>query len=140
MDNYLRLIPRAVAALVLFSSAAYAEDVNGLLPKADAAAGKAKAQICLACHTAEKGAPNKIGPNLWGVEGREIGSVAGYTYSSGMQAMRGQKWTVEHFDTYLTNPAAYVKGNKMAFAGVKNAQERANIIAWLRTLADKPAK
>ena len=139
MPRFVQLLS-GVAVMVSLSSAAFAEDITALLAKSDANAGKAKAAVCLACHTADKGGAAKIGPNLWGTEGRPIASVAGYTYSSGMQGMKAQKWTVENLDQYLTAPATFVKGNKMAFPGIKNAQDRANIIAWLRTLADKPAK
>lgn len=129
-----------VAVMACLSPAAFAEDINTLLAKADANAGKAKAAVCLACHTTEKAGAAKIGPNLWGIEGRPIASVAGYTYSPALQGMKAQKWAVENLDQYLAAPATFVKGNKMAFPGVKNAQERANLIAWLRTLGDKPAK
>lgn len=129
-----------VAVMASLSTSAFAEDITAYLAKADANAGKAKAAVCLACHTTEKGAAAKIGPNLWGIEGRPIASFAGYTYSTAMQGMKAQKWTVDNLDQYLTAPATFVKGNKMAFPGVKNAQDRANIIAWLRTLGDKPAK
>lgn len=128
----------SAASVIAIASGAVAEDtVASLLPKADAAAGKAKAAICLTCHSVDKGAANKIGPNLWGIVDKPIASASGYTYSTSMQGKKADKWTVENLDQYLAAPAAFAKGNKMAFAGVKNVQERANIIAWLKTLADK---
>lgn len=111
------------------------------LKTADAAAGEKTAKVCAACHVFDKTGTNKVGPGLWGVIGRKPASHAGFTYSAGMTTFGGahDAWTYEMLDAYLTNPKAEVPGNKMAFAGLKKAEDRANVIAYLRTLADEPA-
>lgn len=108
-----------------------------LLAKADAKKGEADTKPCQACHNFEKGAGPKIGPPLWGVVGRPKGSVAGFDYSAGMKA-KGGNWTFEDINTFITNPAAYVSGTKMTFAGEPDAAKRADILAYLRTLSDNP--
>lgn len=112
------------------------EDITPYLAKADVAKGKTTAKACLVCHSFEKGAPNKLGPTLWNIVNHERASVTGYAYSPSMSAMKGQKWTQQDLSNYLTSPMTYAKGTKMAFAGIKNPQERANVIAWLATLTD----
>lgn len=100
----------------------------------DAAAGeKVFKRFCTTCHIAtEKGSPRQ-GPTLWGVVGRKAGSVEGFRYTSANKNS-GLTWTPEELDKYLTDPRAVVPGTAMAFAGVKNPEERANLIAYLATL------
>lgn len=97
----------------------------------DAAAGEKVFNQCKACHTIEAG-KNRVGPSLHGVVGRAAGSVEGFQYSPAMKSS-GLTWTPETLDKYLADPKAAVPGNKMAFAGLKNAEDRANVIAYLST-------
>lgn len=113
-----------------------------LLATADADAGKSAFRPCAACHTAEKGGPNRVGPNLWGVINRPIASHEGFSYSAGMREFsQGSSvaWDFEHISQFLKAPRSYVSGTSMAFAGIKNPQQEANLIAYLRTLSDDPA-
>ena len=105
------------------------------LAAADAAKGQNSAKKCLACHVFEKGGPNKIGPDLYGIVEREKAHHEGFNYSAGMKG-KGGKWTYEDLDHFLENPKGFVPGTIMAFAGVPNPQERANILAYLKTLSD----
>lgn len=107
-------------------------------PDAGMATFKAK---CATCHTPESGGPNKAGPNLWGIVNRPIASHEGFGYSAGMKAFAetAKNWDYEHLSQFLTAPKATVKNTAMAFAGVKKLEERADLIAYLRTLADSPA-
>lgn len=123
------------------AAAAPAAELPPISPKlasANVDAGKAIFQkVCSTCHTIDKGGPNKVGPNLWGVVGRKKGSHEGFSYSSGMEA-KGGDWTYEDIDHMIFKPTAYIKGTKMAFAGLPKEQERADVIAFLRTMSDSP--
>jgi cytochrome c len=113
-----------------------------LLPSADAAAGESAFRPCAACHTAEKGGANKVGPNLWDVVNRTVASHEGFSYSAGMREFsKGgeEHWTFENLSGFLKSPRSYVSGTSMAFAGIRNPQQEANLIAYLRTLSDSPA-
>ncbi len=107
------------------------------LAQANAKAGERISKKCAACHDLTQGGPNKIGPNLWGVVGRQVASHEGFKYSQAMQDFGGQ-WTYEHLDAFLTSPKALVPGTAMGFAGLKKPQDRANLLAYLRTLSDNP--
>jgi cytochrome c len=114
------------------------KQVLAALPKASADNGHDIFKRCLQCHTADKGGPNRVGPNLWGIVGRARAARPGFAYSEAMKSHAGN-WTFEELATYLHDPKADIPGNKMAFAGLKDNAELADLLAYLRTLADQPA-
>jgi cytochrome c len=116
------------------------EAIAPLLASANAQAGQAVAKQCTACHTFEKGGPNRVGPNLWGIVGGPKTHMQGFGYSQAMQdfAKKGP-WDYEALNKFLYDPKADVPGTRMTFAGVKKTQDRANLVAWLRTQSDNPA-
>jgi cytochrome c len=99
----------------------------------NAANGKTVFSRCAICHTAAKGGGNRIGPPLFGVVGRKAGTAPGFNYSSAMRAF-GKVWTPPLLDPYLTHPQMVVPGTKMSFAGLSNAGQRADVIAYLQSL------
>jgi cytochrome c len=108
------------------------------LASANVEAGKALFQRqCATCHTTDKGGPNKVGPNQWDIVGRKKASHEGFSYSSALQA-KGGEWTYDDINHMIFKPQAFVRGTKMAFAGLPKEQERADIIAYLRTMNDNP--
>ncbi|MEL6062588.1 MULTISPECIES: c-type cytochrome [unclassified Methylobacterium] len=113
------------------------EPIAVRLASANVEKGEAGTKACHACHNFEKGGPNKVGPDLYGVVERPKGSHPGFEYSAAMKE-KGGTWTYADLDEFLTNPKGYVKGTKMAFAGIASPQERANVIAYLRKNADDP--
>jgi cytochrome c len=113
-------------------------DFATVIPAADAMAGASIAERCGACHDWTKGGPNKIGPNLYGVVGRMRASHPGFDYSSAMKA-KGGTWTYAELFQFLRQPQVFIPGTKMTFAGLPKAQDRLNVIAFLRTQADSPA-
>jgi cytochrome c len=122
----LKSLPLALAALTIASTAALADG--------DAAKGEKVSKICAACHSfTEK--TNKVGPYLSGVVGRPVATAEGYNYSEPMKtyAASGAVWDDAALDKYLENPKAVVPGGKMAFAGVKKPDQRADLIAFLKT-------
>lgn len=113
-------------------------DFATALPAADVKAGQSISTRCQQCHDLSKGGPNKIGPNLWGVVDRPRASHPGFDYSSAMKS-KGGSWTYDELFKFLKQPQAYIPGTKMTFAGLRSAQDRVNLIAYLRTQSDSPA-
>ena len=114
------------------------QPIEALLASASAEKGQATAKQCQACHTLEKGGANRVGPNLWGIVDRPRASEAGFNYSAAMKGKAG-KWTYDELSKFLTSPRNYIPGTAMSFAGLARETQRADMIAYLRTLADNPA-
>ena len=112
-----------------------------LLAKADAAAGQKKAAICSTCHSFGKGEASKpTGPNLWGVVGRVHAADKDFEYSAANKDLgaKGEKWTYDAIFDFIKNPKGYLPGTKMTFIGMPKAEDRAAVLAYLRTLSDDP--
>ena len=137
-NKFIILSAVALAFSAVFMNTASADDINKLLATADVAAGEQAAHPCIVCHTFKKGEPNKVGPNLWNVVGGPRAHLDGFNYSDALKDMHTQKWTYDALDQWLTNPRKFAPSTKMPFAGISDAQTRANLIAWLRTLSDNP--
>ena len=114
------------------------EPIAVRLAKADPAKGERAVAACKACHTFEKGGANKVGPHLFDVYGRNEGSVAGFGYSAAMKGRADKTWDADALDHFLKSPKAYVPGTIMAFAGIAKPDTRADVVAYLNTLADAP--
>jgi cytochrome c len=117
---------------------AVVEPVSGLLTAADPAKGAELFKKCGACHTADKGGEAKVGPNLWGIVGNKHGHMEGYAYSDAIKAMADKEWTYEELNAFLASPKTHIPGTKMTFPGLKKVEDRASVIAYLRTMADTP--
>jgi len=117
------------------------EPIGPLLASADAAKGKEIAnRLCVACHTFNKGDPNRIGPNLYDVFAEPIAEGHNdYPFSSALKAHEKEKWTAELLNAWLANPQDFAHGTKMTFVGLPKAKDRADVIAYLDSLSDHPA-
>ena len=113
------------------------EPIEKLLQTASVEKGAAAAKKCAACHTFEKGGPNRVGPNLFGIVERARASEAGFNYSAAMKG-KGGKWTYDDLNKFIANPKGFVPGTAMGFAGIPKDRERADVIDYLHTLADSP--
>ena len=118
--------------------AAVEKPIAFYLASADPVKGAASFKKCAACHTITKGGANGIGPNLYGIVGADHAHVAGFGYSSVMVAKKGEPWTFDGLSSWIQSPKTYMPGNKMSFAGIGKAEERANILAYLNQNSDKP--
>ena len=114
-----------------------AVDIKALLAMGDLAHGEKVFKKCTACHMIAAGGKNMIGPNLWSVIGRQAGIVSDYKYSKAMVAY-GKEWTFEEMNSYLIKPQTYVKGTKMAFAGLRKEKDRASVILYMNSKSDSP--
>jgi len=112
-------------------------DISSLMAMGDAAAGKKIFKKCAACHSITKGGKNKIGPALYNVVGRKVGEVTDYKYSKALAAY-DKEWNFEELNGFLIKPAKYIKGTKMAYAGLKKEKDRASIIKYLNQNSDIP--
>lgn len=115
-----------------------ADPILAMLAEADITRGQKVSKACAACHNFEKGGPNGVGPNLYGVVGRKKQSVAGFTYSGSLNSQGGDVWTYAELNKFLWKPKKYAPDTKMGFIGLKKPEDRAAIVAWLRTLSGSP--
>src|SRR5579872_441963 len=114
------------------------EPIEKLLQTASVQKGEASAKKCVACHTFAKGDKNGVGPNLYGIVGDKKGEGRGFNFSAPMKA-KGGTWTIDDLNQFLPSPKGYIPGTGMGFAGIPKDSERADILAYLNSLADKPA-
>ena len=112
-------------------------DIMALLASANASEGEKVFKKCASCHSISRGGKNKIGPALWGVIGRQVGTVAEYKYSKSLIAY-GKKWSFEEMNGFLIKPKEWIPGTKMAFAGLKNEKDRASLILYMNSQSDQP--
>tara|TARA_B100000963_G_scaffold310349_1_gene286800 strand:- start:3522 stop:4064 length:543 start_codon:yes stop_codon:yes gene_type:complete len=112
-------------------------DIKKLLAMGNLDHGQKIFKKCSACHMIASDGKNMIGPNLWGVIGRKAGSISDYKYSKAMVAY-GKEWSFEEMNSYLIKPQAYIKGTKMAFAGLRKEKDRASVIIYMNSKSSSP--
>ena len=112
-------------------------DIAALIAMGDIATGEKVFKKCAACHSIVKGGKNNIGPALYNVVGRDVGVISDYKYSKALAAY-GKAWTFEELNGYLLKPAKWIKGTKMAFAGLRKEKDRASVILYLNQNSDNP--
>ena len=112
-------------------------DISSLMALGDLTHGEKVFKKCAACHSIVKGGKNNIGPALYNVVGRKVGAVSDYKYSKALSAYE-KEWTFEELNGYLIKPAKWIKGTKMAFAGLRKEKDRASVILYLNQNSDSP--
>ena len=119
------------------SSSVQTVDIAALLALGTAEHGQKVFKKCSACHSIKKGGRNNIGPALYSVLGRNMGALQDYKYSKALIAF-GKDWTFEEMNNFLIKPTSYIKGTKMAFAGLKKEKDRASVILYMNANSDRP--
>ncbi|MCO5130437.1 MAG: cytochrome c family protein [Xanthobacteraceae bacterium] len=119
------------------AAAEKSEPIEKLLQTASVEKGATVAKKCAACHTFEKGGPNRVGPNLYGIVGEKRGEGRGFNFSAAMKA-KGGTWTFDDLNEFLKSPKGFIPGTAMGFAGISKDSERADVIAYLNSLSDHP--
>lgn len=117
-----------------------APDIKDHLLKGDAQNGEKVFKKCLQCHTVGKGEAHKIGPNLWDIVGKPYAHEADFPYSTAFKDLKAKTWTFDDLNHFLYKPKKHVSGTKMSFVGLKDDQERADVILYLRNQSDNPSK
>ena len=112
-------------------------DISALMAMGDLAHGEKVFKKCAACHSINKGGKNNIGPALYNVVGRKVGSISDYKYSKALSEYE-KEWSFEELNGYLIKPAKWIKGTKMAFAGLRKEKDRASVILYLNQNSDNP--
>ena len=112
-------------------------DISALMAMGDIATGEKVFKKCAACHSIVKGGKNNIGPALYNVVGRQVGSISDYKYSKALSGYN-KEWTIEELNGYLIKPAKWIRGTKMAFAGLRKEKDRASVIKYLNLNSDSP--
>ena len=125
------------ASVATESSTEEKVDIAALMAMGDVTAGEKIFKKCAACHSIVKGGKNNIGPALYNVVGRKIGGVSDYKYSKALAAY-GKEWNFEELNGFLIKPAKWIKGTKMAFAGLRKEKDRASVILYLNQNSDNP--
>ncbi len=131
-------VPETTAVAAADAAPKGPEPVLALLASADITAGEKLSKKCSACHVFNKGGANKTGPALWNIVNAEKGAIDGFGYSNALANAEGA-WDYTALNGFLYKPKQYLAGTKMNFAGLKKPQDRANMIAYLRAMADSPA-
>lgn len=108
-------------------------DIKPLLASADIEKGKNISKACTSCHSFDKGGPNRVGPNLFGVFGGNKAAHEGFAYSDALKG-KGGSWDVDALNHFLFKPKDFAPGTKMTFVGIKSDEDRAALVAWLKTL------
>ena len=137
--GYVVKVEEAVTASSQLSSETAEEkiDMVAFMALGDLATGEKVFKKCAACHSIVKGGKNNIGPALYNVVGRQVGSISDYKYSKALSGY-GKEWTFEELNGYLIKPAKWIKGTKMAFAGLRKEKDRASVILYLNQNSDNP--
>ena len=112
-------------------------DISALMAMGDISSGEKIFKKCAACHSIVKGGPNNIGPALYNVVGRKVGGLTDYKYSKALIEY-GKEWSFEELNGFLIKPAKWIKGTKMAYAGLRKEKDRASVIKYLNKYSDKP--
>ena len=133
------LVAALLAISFLQTGRTDADETEARLAAGDPERGRIVFRKCVACHSAERIGKERIGPNLWGIVGARIAEREGYSYSKALTEVGGN-WTLGRLDAYLTKPSSLVKGTSMKFAGLRRASDRANVIAYLSQMSDRPAE
>jgi len=129
----------AAAAAPVAAAAPTLEPISPLMAAASVDSGRGVAQrLCASCHNFAQGGPNGVGPNLWGVVGGPHARAAGFNYSVANRALADKPWDYEALNAFIAKPSAAMPGTRMAFAGLANTGQRADVIAFLRSLDASP--